>query len=429
MSTLQFKDLLISFTSEYLPLWNDLGSGAHKAVSLWRPSTTADALTGFFPMGDIATDSYRNINQRKVVAVVSDANGAGGTALRSPNDYELVWKDTNSGARNDFSLWRPLAPEGYVAMGLVCGVGYEKPSRNALRCVRDDLVVSAQPGALIWNDYGSGASMDFSAWSITVPDALPGEIYLAPGTFVGNARYAKPDLPTYALRMAFTAQLTPPPPPPTLTGYKRPTEEATSHAPQVCELPWFCVKDPELSATEQLLNSPTYRLERTDRYVLTGFGNNSSDTNRPSMWTTVKGEVGDYSFALAAISRVTLWTSWPVSTRLFELGFSANLEPAFTHTQRSSKGWLHSSPLEIITYLPARKAVAAYVIQSEYRLLRQDGSQLASSVSYVNGDKMYMSEFPSDKTTASEQPFVEPTPAQPPLEVSSHELIDKTLLP
>ena len=42
MNPLQFNDLLISFTSEFLPLWNDKGSGAHKAVGLWRPSTASE---------------------------------------------------------------------------------------------------------------------------------------------------------------------------------------------------------------------------------------------------------------------------------------------------------------------------------------------------------------------------------------------------
>lgn len=51
MKPLQFNDLLISFTSEFLPLWNDKGSGAHKAVGLWRPSTASDALRPFFYLG------------------------------------------------------------------------------------------------------------------------------------------------------------------------------------------------------------------------------------------------------------------------------------------------------------------------------------------------------------------------------------------
>ncbi|XVO90020.1 Vps62-related protein [Pseudomonas palleroniana] len=443
MPHLQFKDLLISFTSEFLPLWNDLGSGAHKAVSLWRPSTSADALGQFFPVGDIATDSYRNINQRKIVAVVSDANKVDGTALRSPEDYQLVWKDTDSGARTDFSIWRPLAPEGYVAMGLVCGVGYEKPSRNAVRCVRADLVVNAKPGDLIWNDYGSGASKDFSAWSITPPDAEPGEIYLAPGTFIGNARYAKPDLPTYALRLDLTTQPGEPLSPPALTGYEPPATEETPAPPQVCELPWFCVKDPELSTNEQLLSSPTYRLERTDRHQFAGFGHNTSVTSQPFMWTATKGEIGDYSLALSAISRVSMWRKWSASLRPFQLSFSANLEPAFTHTQRSAKGWNYASPLEIITYIPAQKAVAAYLIQSEYRLLRQDGSQVAATVTYINGDHIYMSEYPKDQPVpdVSENELPEPLPTtevalehaaaqtEPALEIAGHDLVNETIAP
>ena len=101
MNRLQFNDLLISFTSEFLPLWSDKGSGAHKAIGLWRPSTASDALSPFFSLGDIAVDHYRNVNQSKVAAVVSDANKVDGTALRPPVDYQLVWHDEGTGALRD----------------------------------------------------------------------------------------------------------------------------------------------------------------------------------------------------------------------------------------------------------------------------------------------------------------------------------------
>ncbi|TFY89757.1 DUF946 domain-containing protein [Pseudomonas kairouanensis] len=433
MKPLQFKDLLISFTCEFLPLWNDKGSGAHQAVSIWRPSTSSDALGQFFPLGDTATDSYRNINRRKIVAVVSDANKTDGTALRSPDDYELVWNDADSGAHTDFSVWRPLAPEGYVAMGLVCGVGHEKPSRNAVRCVRADLVTtSAQPGELIWSDKGSGSTQDFSAWSVTPFGAAAGEIHLAPGTFIGEARYTRPTSPTYALRLALSAQLQEPLPPPALTGYGRPDEAISAATPHVCHLPWFSVKDPELSAIEQLERSPIYRLERSDRHLFAGFGHNTDVTSQPFMWTATKGEAGEHSWALATISNVDLCNEWSPRRRGFELNFSAQLEQAFTHTQRSAKGWMHASPLEIITYVPAGKAVAAYLIHSEYRLLRQDGSQVSTTISYTNGDHIYMSEYPGAEPQANEEPAVEPTlePVQEPaLEVPSHDSVDDPLAP
>ncbi|WP_455885078.1 Vps62-related protein [Pseudomonas spelaei] len=430
MNPLQFNDLLISFTSEFLPLWNDKGSGAHKPVGLWRPSTTSDALSSFFPLGDIAADHYRNINQSRIVAVVSDANKAEGTALRPPLDYELVWHDKGTGARTDASIWRPVPPQGYVAMGLVYGVNYDKPSYHAVRCVREDLVVAAQVGEPIWNDKGSGGPNDLSLWSITLPDASAGELYLAPGTFVGNTTYAKPRHGVYSLRLTLTAQLSDLPAPPAFSGLEPPTQVETASTPQVCELPWFCVKDPEMTVIEQSQASPTYRLERTDRHLLAGFGHNTTATSQPFMWTATKGENGRNAKALTAITCVNLCSRWPDDTRGFALKFSAHLDRDFTHTQRSAKNWSHSAPLEIITYAPPQKALAAYLLQSDYRLLRQDGSQVSSTVSYTNGDHIYISE------SADTQPLPEQTPAtlqpaqeEPGLEIARHDVVDDTLAP
>ncbi|MBV4453871.1 MULTISPECIES: Vps62-related protein [Pseudomonas] len=431
MKPLQFNDLLISFTSEFLPLWNDKGTHAHKAVGFWRPSTTSDVLSPFYALGDIAVGHYRNINQSRIVAVVSDANKADGTALRPPVDYHLVWHDEGTGAHANFSIWRPLAPQGYVTMGLVCGVGYDKPSRHAVRCVREDLIVTAQVGELIWNDKGSGSANDLSLWSVTPPDAPAGEAYLAPGTFLGHDSYAKPGTETYSLRLALTAQLSDLPPPPALTGHESPSSDNEDAATlQVCELPWFCVKDPELSAVEQLQASPTYRLERTDRHRLAGFGHNTGSTPQPFMWTADKGELGGNARALAFNTSVDLSKEWPAHPQAFEMIFSAQLGREFTHTQRSAKGWSHSSPLEIITYVPPRKAVAAYLLHSEYCLLRQDGSQVSATVSYANGDHVYMSESPDAEPLPDEAiATVEAPQAEPDLEVTGHDLIDNTLIP
>lgn len=430
MNRLQFNDLLISFTSEFLPLWSDKGSGAHKAIGLWRPSTASDALSPFFSLGDIAVDHYRNVNQSKVAAVVSDANKVDGTALRPPVDYQLVWHDEGTGALSNTSIWRPIPPQGYVAMGMVCGVNYDKPSRHAIRCVREDLVVASTSGELIWNDKGSGSASDLSAWSIIPPAATAGEIYLAPGTFVANNSYARPGPAPYSLRLALTAQLNELPPTPVLTGTESPTLEETTPTVQVCELPWFCVKDPELTVIEQFQSSPVYRLERTDRYLLAGFGHNTEATSQPFMWTATKGELGGNAKALAFNTNVDLSQEWPAYARAFEPAFSAHLDREFTHAQRSAKGWSQPSSLEIITYIAPNKAVAAYLLHSEYCLLRQDGKPVSGTVSYTNGDHVYLSESQDPEPQPESTPApLSPPQAQPELEVTSDDLFDDTLTP
>lgn len=435
MTPLQFNDLLISFTTEFLPQWDDQSSGAYKAVSLWRPSTTSNELSQYFALGDIATTHYRNINQRKVVAVVSDANRINGTALRPPEDYHRVWKDTGSGARNDFSIWRPLPPQGYVALGLVCGVGYDKPSRNAVRCVRADLVVKAQCGQLIWDDKGSGATKDFSIWSITPPRAAPGEIHLAPGTFTGSDRYTRPSEATYSLRLSLPAVFSDALPAPCLTGHEEPEELQSSTSTQHCLLPWFCVKDPQMNAVEQLHNCDTYRLERIDRHVLTAFGHNPSTVSSARRWVASKGETGQQAGALSVNSSVELCKEWPTGTRSTELAFCAHLDETFTHTQHSAKGWNQPSTFEIFSYIPPGKAIAAYLLHSEYRLLRQDGSQVSGAVSYINGDEVYMSEYPASTPAGTDEPPVLPELPElseelptPALEVTPGNLGDDTLV-
>lgn len=47
MNSLQYKDLLINFTTEFVPVWNDKGTRAEKPVTFWRPSTSSDALGNF----------------------------------------------------------------------------------------------------------------------------------------------------------------------------------------------------------------------------------------------------------------------------------------------------------------------------------------------------------------------------------------------
>lgn len=428
MNPLQYNDLLISFTSEFLPLWNDKGSGAHKAVGLWRPSTASDALSSFFSLGDVAVDHYRNINQSKIVAVVSDANKVDGTALRPPVDYQLAWNDEGTGTRSNSSIWRPVPPEGYVAMGLVYGVNYDKPSRHAVRCIREDLVSTAKSGELIWNDKGSGSANDLSIWSIAPPDASAGEIHLAPGTFIGNNSYARPSHATYSLRLALTAQLSPLPAPPALAGHESPAIDETPPTTHVCELPWFCVKDPELTAIEQFQTSPVYRLERADRHFLAGFGHNTEATSQPFMWTAIKGEIGGNARAMVTNTSIDLYKDWPLYAHAFEVGFSAHLDRDFTHTQRSAKNWSHASPLEIITYIPPKKAVATYLLQSEYRLLRQDGHQVSGTVTYTNGDHIYMSESPDAEPLPDKAPPpVEAPQETPALEVTGHDPVDTTL--
>lgn len=438
MQPIRFKDLLINFTTEFDLLWNAKDSGADNAAAFWRPNTTADSLNHFSSLGDVIASDYRTINNRKFVAVVSEADPVNGTALRAPVGFNLVWKNAGKRTRTECSVWKPVAPEGYVPMGMVFTIGYDKPTLNTVRCVRVDLVVDAYIGNPIWNDKGSGSYMDFSAWDIHTPDVEPGEAYIATGTFYGADRWTRPSFGArpYALRMELALQESALPAPPAPLA---PSEtEASSH---VCELPWFVVKDSNLTPFEQLRQSPFYRLERSDRYLPVGVGHNKTPQGKTFNWTARKGEAGDSSIDFTATTGIGLAYEWSPITQ--PVIFSAHLNKSFTHTTQSAKGWGTTMPLEVAAYVPTSQAVAAYVIRSEYRLYRQDGSQLAATVSYINGDTVYFSESSVSATEDDEQPPVVILPAEPDIveevptipsaetvsEIMAHDLLDDTVLP
>ncbi len=84
----------------------------------------------------------------------------------SPIDYKLVWGDNCSGG-DDLSIWQPVCPTGYSAMGFVAsGESSYRPSPDRIACLKND------PGIFQWadgnearlrkiaTDRGSGAKWD-----------------------------------------------------------------------------------------------------------------------------------------------------------------------------------------------------------------------------------------------------------------------------
>lgn len=107
------------------------------------------------------------------------------TAIAYPVDYIFVWNDKGSGLPDDVSVWRPVPPSGYVAMGFYAHGKYSKPGLKKMVCVRRDLVNQCSLGNMIWKDKGSCADRDFSGWNA------------GNGLFIGSSNYSKPNLPAF----------------------------------------------------------------------------------------------------------------------------------------------------------------------------------------------------------------------------------------
>lgn len=412
LASIQVDNLLINFTTQFNRIWDSAGSGSKKG-SFWRPSPSADLLPGYFPLGDVVSPGFENINESNIVAVVCEGvpeNGdtSKGKALGVPIDFEQVWKDSGSGAKADITIWRPIPPDGYVALGMVCSNGRDKPLRNTVRCVRADLVIASPANRMIWDDRGSGAKKNFSAWSTSPPSAPAGEICFSPGTFVGINNHTRPtgDI-AYSLRMKIAMRTRSSIVAPVLTGYEPPAADEATTVTKIAYLPWFTVIDPDLNAVEQLRTSAFYRLERSDQYEFLGYGHNTGAISKTFQWSASKVQSAEMLSEFTGITSIRTETEWPlihlahVSTvnHLWtaSIQFSARLEKSFTHTEKSSDGWSRVTPVEVVAIAPKRKLIVVYRLKSVYRLFREDGTQVASPINYCDLDSLYVAEFPPEQ--------------------------------
>jgi Vacuolar protein sorting-associated protein 62/Insecticidal Crystal Toxin, P42 len=419
MTTFAYKDLVIDFTSSFQLIWNDQGSGGEHDGAFWRPLTNTPRLQNFYPVGDLGWDNREDVNGTAVIAVVKDAEGNTGTALRQPLRYEQVWKDSGSGSYKDGSMWRPIPPDNYVALGLVCNSGYDPPSLDTIRCVRSDLVVAAYPGKLIWDDKGTNAWSNFGSWRINAPDApRAGEIYLSPGTFIGAASHTAPtrDANAYALRLLIPEETpnTPEPPAPVLRSYSKPADKVGKDSVTYTTiLPWFTVKDPNLSPIEQIMKSPEYHLQRVDRYKRFGFGHNNTTAPQTLQWAYEEGTDGSKSKEFSETTGIEFGVTWKAGAG----EFSAKLSQSFTHSETDTKGWFKKETRTVSIEVPVGKAVAAYTLDSAYTLLRSDGSQVTTGVDYEGGGGVYWTQYPpapAAKPSPPKKPAAKPAPAKKP---------------
>ena len=394
---IRIDNLLINFTTEFLRVWDTTGLQA-KPAAFWHPTPAPDMLPGYFPLGDVAAVGLGNINGKTIVAVACESGTPSavpgkGWALRPPLDFELIWKDSGSNSRRDMSIWRPIPPEGYVALGSVCSSSHEKPSFNAVRCVREDLVIASGLSEHLWNDKGSGARQNVSAWSAVPPVAAQGEIHLAPGVFVGSSGHLKPaNFPVYSLRMQIGLEVNPRPTAPVLCGDSLPPLDTSGEPTYIAILPWFTMKDPRYSGTEQLRNSPFYQLQRTDRYVLVGHAHNTEDGVQTFRWNAPRAQRAASLRTFTNTTSVEFGAQWQSHLRN-PFTFSARLGHDFTQCEIHSNDWLNAAAIDVVAVVDKHKSVAVYLIQSDYKLLRSDGTSVTSGFSYTDGGSLHISQY------------------------------------
>ena len=144
-------------------IWKDNGSGARYDISIYRPKGSS----GYYPVGDIAV---RGLSKPRTAMIVKPMVGKE-NALANPVSFRRRWTDSGSGASWDVSFWEPVCPYGYVALGHAAVRSHESsPHTNEMACVKHDYATLGE-WQWIWDDRGSGASVDVSVYQAVAKDS------------------------------------------------------------------------------------------------------------------------------------------------------------------------------------------------------------------------------------------------------------------
>lgn len=176
--------LKCGYIKDFNQVWTSTGIGALKDVAVYRPKVP----NGWAFVGDSIGFGGKT-PEYSVLVIEDDPNSDN---LKKPVDYEQVWSDRIYHSKpipktcQHASIWRPIPPPGYVAMGTVVTRDYQDPKQDpglaALRCVKREHVQLGRASQPVWNDSGSGAAPPvsfFVAKRDTGDDAS-----LPPGTFL-----------------------------------------------------------------------------------------------------------------------------------------------------------------------------------------------------------------------------------------------------
>jgi hypothetical protein len=400
-STLDIGGAELTFSTQFTYAWGDGGSGADDDGSYWNPVPPA----GFYALGSYGTAGYADPSGVTAVPVLRAIGNS--DALAAPTDYELIWGDWGSGADDDGSAWRPLAPTGYVCLGVVFASGYDKPSTDAIRCVREDLTAVGRIADYIWDDAGSGADSDFGSWRIAPPATAVSSLqYLPAGTFVGVASHDMPTGDALAHVLAYKpiiitaaddATVAP-----SLDSHDEPDAETSPLLSRVMALPFQLINDDQHDLAWKVANSPIYRLSRDVYYRVLLFQDNRNAATEAS--TSKSDTIGINETTSETYSHtwgISITATAGIEIDGLSAGISTTVSEEFGFSRTDSTTQLESHQVTKTLATPAGASGAMWQKVNRFQLLRRepdgDGGETWTSVGDpwdVPVDSYVTSQFP-----------------------------------
>jgi hypothetical protein len=152
-------------------VWWSRNTGSTLELSAWAPVCPP----GTASLGTVVVPCF-NAPSEALVALApwtNDTVVVGGSLppTAAADGFTRVWQDGGSRSRKNpegtAAVWRPIAPEGYVAVGCVVTPNHFPPEPRDVACVRANLAQLCAPApAPLWTAHGSGEKLGGAPLSV-----------------------------------------------------------------------------------------------------------------------------------------------------------------------------------------------------------------------------------------------------------------------
>ncbi|GAA1285107.1 Vps62-related protein [Saccharothrix xinjiangensis] len=382
----RFGPLEVCVVSRYTRTWDDRGSGGDYHGSFFSPVAPG---TGWRRLAHLGNGSNHNdISGNHGTVMVREVDAAA-RMFAHPTDYRLIWTDAGSGADKDGSVWRPVPPAGYVALGDVMWQGHGKPPLTEITCIRKtynghEYVRRGTLGPLLWSDKGTGADRDVSLYPILAPgypeDSIE-RLLLPTGGFTAYGHHSppSPEDTTWVLDLPASVVKSHGPQRPTLTSHDAPPETTQPVIDRVVVIPCTVVRDPHRAPAWQLEHSPFYTLERRRFYTSQLHRYNGSSEPHTDSRAITTGVSGTDEEAFTKKTGVTVSASAGIEVKGLGLGASVSTTVELGYERRRSVTVLRSETKTHSLVTPPHTSGALWSETHEIRSFRADGSQVGET--------------------------------------------------
>jgi len=393
-------ELTVTLVDSFTYIWHDAGSGAPNNVAFYLPVVPE----GYHALGSLGVPNWSNPNGNYAMMVVKPDEGS--DALAEPTGYELIWWYYRwfPAPIYHVSIWTPIPPAGYVALGSVAIQGIDPPPLDYIVCVREDLTIDGGPGSYVWHDADTRMPRDLGCWRVDQPDAGPHEYaYLTTGTFVGWNYWYPPsyhevmhilrvDLPMLA-EAPYQSFV------PRLASFDTPPGETVPMMAKAMLVPCTIVNDIVYSGNIgwQVANSPMYRLERQVYYKLQYHNHNQTSEMQTNSVLIRSGITTTESERIWNETEISVSVEAGLSIKAFSGKVTATVSRRFGYETQTSVAELQEREVSSSINTPPGKAAALWQRFNRYVLYRHNGVDLEPVTSWEFGIDSYVTdEYPDE---------------------------------